>query len=127
IAGYQFRWANYTGNATIGAAVQNGTTNFVHSTDRNFREHYAYLGVDHSFRHDLTASAMVGARFIDYYNDPTGTGNGWGPYAMVNVVWTYAPDSRLEVGVTHDISASDVTGGDANGSSFTVSQETTVL
>jgi len=123
IFGYQFRWADYTGNEEI-ALDNNGS---VFSKDRNYREHYAYLGVDHTFRRDLTASARIGARFIDYYNDPSGNGNGWGPYAMVNVVWTYAPDSRFELGVTHDINASDVTGGDANGTSFTVSQETTVV
>src|SRR5207237_8032714 len=98
--------------------------------DRSDSEHYVYLGADHSFRPDLTGSVRVGARFIDYYNDPTGSGGGWGPYAMLNLVWTYAPDSRLEIGVSHDINTTDITGGEnfRNSTnqlaSFTLSQET---
>jgi len=126
IFGYQFRWTDYTANEEI-AFTSDPRLPVVHSENRNYREHYAYVGADHTFRPDLTASLRVGARFIDFYNDPTGSGNGWGPYAMLSVIWTYATESRFELGVTHDINSTDVTGGDANGGNFTASQETTVV
>jgi hypothetical protein len=136
VFGYQFRSAEYTGNEVIAFVIPSAAfpVGTVMSENRNYHEHYAYVGVDHTFRPDLTASARVGARFIDYYNDPTGNGNGWGPYAMANVAWTYAPDSRVELGISHDISSTDISGAvvPSNVSTntpagFTSSQETTVV
>jgi len=131
VFGYQFRWADYTGNEEIAfTADPNFPNGTVMSENRNYREHYVYVGADHTFRPDLTASARVGARFIDFYNDPGGNGNGWGPYAMVNVTWVYNPDSRVELGVSHDISSTDITGATDEGTeatTFTSSQETTVV
>jgi uncharacterized protein (PEP-CTERM system associated) len=69
----------------------------------------------------------AGAHFIDYYNDPFSSGSGAGPYAQLTIDWMYAQDSRIEFGITHDISATDVTGIGAGSSSFTTSQETTVV
>jgi len=126
VLGYQFRWVNYTVTDQEIGILAGGFPVF--SNERNFREHYAYVGLNHTFRPDLTASARVGARFIDFYNDPTGTGNGWGPYAQLTIGWTYAQDSRLEFGVSHDISSTDIGGApDGTTSSFTTSLETTVV
>jgi len=129
IFGYQFRWVDYTAGEPIGIVLApgGGGTLDVLSDQRNYREHYAYVGLNHTFRPDLTASARVGARFIDFYNDPSGSGNGWGPYAQLTVVWTYAQDSRVELGVSHDINSTDVTGATGSTTSFTSSQETTVV
>jgi hypothetical protein len=128
IFGYQYRMVNYTANEEIGLTSDG---RFVHSSDRDYREHYVYLGVDHSFRPDLTGSLRLGGRYIEFYNDPSGNGNGWGPYAMANLTWTYAPDSRVEVGVSQDINSSDVVGsGDpisGQQNTFTSSTETTVV
>jgi len=49
---------------------------------------------------------------------------------MVNVTWVYNPDSRFELGVSHDISSTDITGATDEGTeatTFTSSQETTVV
>jgi len=130
VFGYQFRWADYTGNEEIGFQTVNGEPVGVMSSDRNYEEHYAYLGVNHVFRPDLSASARVGARFIDFYNDPNGNGNGWGPYAQLTLDWTYAQDSGIEIGLSEDINTTDITGQTASvdaASSFTSSQETTVI
>jgi hypothetical protein len=97
------------------------------SRDRDFREHYVYVGADHTFRPDLTGSVRVGGRYIEYYNDPTGNGNGWGPYAVANLRWTYAPESYVELGLSHDINATDVVGGGTDQNSFTSSAESTVV
>lgn len=130
VFGYQFRWADYTGNEPIAL-----TTDFVDfpsgqivSSDRNYREHYVYVGVDQTFSPQLQVSARVGARYIDFYNDPTGSGNGWGPYAMLNLTWTYAQDSYLQFGLSQDISTTDLAAATSGAiSTFTTSQETTVV
>ena len=125
VFGYQFRWVDYTAGEEIGVVAPDSAP--VKSDERNFREHYAYVGLNHTFRPDLTASVRVGADFLDFYNDPSGSGNGWGPYAQFVVDWTYAQDSRVEFGLTHDINSTDISGADGSTRSFTSSQETTVL
>jgi hypothetical protein len=125
VAGYQFRQANYTGDERIGATA-NPALPIVRSDNRNFREHYFYLGVEQVFSPQLTASVRFGARYIDFYNDPTGNGNGWGPYATANVRWNYTADSYVELGLSHDMNSTDVI-GDGTATSFTASQESTSL
>jgi len=123
VVGFQFRQTWYTGDEEIGATL-NGP---VMSGDRDFRQYYIYVGADTAFRQDLTGSVRVGAQYVDYYHDPSGQ-DGWGPYAQASVKWTYNPDCYVEVGLTQDINATDVTGtGGGSANSFTVSSESTVL
>ncbi len=123
VLGYQFRQVNYTGNEEIGL---DGNGNIVHSQDRDDREHYLYLGADHTFRPDLTGSIRLGGRYIDYYRDPNGNGNGFGPYAMGSLHWTYAPESYVDAGVSHDINSTDEI-SPGPGGSFTHNAESTVF
>jgi hypothetical protein len=126
IIGAQYRAANYTADEPIGVSPTSPSGE-IFSDNRNFHEYYAYVGVDHTFRSDLTGSARVGGRYIDFYNDPAGNGNGWGPYATLNVRWTYLPDSYVELGLTEDVSATDLVGSSLDNRSFTSSAETTVV
>ena len=120
VVGYQFRLVNYTGNEEI--AVR-GTVP-VMSQDRDYREHYVYFGADHTFRPDLTGSIRLGGRYLDLYGD-NGNGSGFGPYAMASLHWTYAPESYLEAGVTHDLNTTDEIS--VAGNSFTHNEESTVV
>ena len=104
LVGYQFRDADYTGDEEIGL-LENGT--IVKSDSRNYREHYFYVGADHTFLPNLNGSVRIGGRYTDYYNETTGVGNGWGPYAMLNVAYTYAPQSYFEAGFSYDLNATD--------------------
>jgi len=123
VVGFQFRQVWYTGDEEIGV-TQNGS---VKSGDKDFRQYYVYIGADTAFRQDLTGSARVGGQYIEYYHDPNGQ-DGWGPYAQLSLKWTYNPDCYVEVGLTQDINATDVTGtGGGTANSFTVSTESTVL
>jgi len=123
IFGYRFRDVAYTGNEEIGL-----TTGLVPimSNNRNFREHSIYVGAEQTFRPDLTGAARVGASYLDYYNDITGTGNNWAPYAMANLRYTYQPDSFVEVGLSQDVNATDVA-QTTSGDKFTQSAESTVV
>src|SRR5205807_5361648 len=55
----------------------------------------------------------------------TGNGNGFGPYAMVNLHWTYAPESYVEAGLSHDLNTTDEIS--VSGDSFTRNAESTVV
>lgn len=123
VFGYRFRDASYTGNEEIG--IRNDGTS-VRSDNRNFREHSLYVGAEHTFRPDLTGAVRVGASYLDFYNDPTDSGNGWTPYAVANLHYTYQPDSFVELGLSQDVNATDLalaTGSDR----FTQSEESTVV
>jgi hypothetical protein len=104
ILGYEFREVNYIGDEFI--SDPNGLDP-LKSEVRDSRSHYGYLGVDHSFRPDLSGSVRVGARFSDYYNDPTGA-KDTSPYAMASLRYVYLPESWLEAGFSYDQTATDV-------------------
>jgi hypothetical protein len=137
IVGVQYRTVSYTAGEAIGVIVRPTPFGFIpqiiFSDTRNDHEYYGYLGVDHTFRPDLVGSVRAGGRYLDFYNDPTDSNNGWGPYAMLSLAWTYAPDSRVEVGVSHDMSSTDIVGttvgvtGLPNQTSFTAYSEATVV
>lgn len=108
--GYRYRLVDYTGDEIIGISA----AGLVVSEDRNSRSHYGYAGLDHSFRRDLTGSIRAGARFNDYYNDPSNASD-WGPYAMLNLNYTYAQESYVNVGFSYDFNATDVASVDSTG------------
>jgi putative beta-barrel porin BBP2 len=126
IIGAQYRTVNYTADEPIGDSALN-PSGVILSDNRNFHEYYAYVGADHTFRPDLTGSARLGARYTDFYNDPQGNGSGWGPYAALNFRWTYLPESYVELGLTEDVSATDLVGSSADTRGFTSSAESTVV
>lgn len=128
ILGYQYRDVDYTGDEVIAGVLPAESGLSLMSSDRNSRSHYAYLGLEHAFRSDLTAGIRAGAQYTDYYNDPSQEAN-WSPYALASVRYTYMPQSFVELGVTHDRNATDIIGVDVNGldQGYTVDQESTVV
>src|SRR5579859_5091825 len=57
IVGYQFGWVDYTRDNPISPLFP------VTSKERNNRSQYFYVGAEHAFRRDLTASAKVGVQY----------------------------------------------------------------
>ncbi len=92
VIGYQFRAINYTAGQPIGGSILIPGS-IVMSDARNLYAHYVYIGMDHNFRPDLTASFRAGANYNDYYN--SGGQNNLSPYALVNLRYTYLPESWL--------------------------------
>ncbi|HVV01552.1 MAG TPA: outer membrane beta-barrel protein [Verrucomicrobiae bacterium] len=124
IVGGQFRAVNYTADEIIGEDLHGP----VFSDSRDFREYYLYVGADHTFRPDLTASARIGGRYIDFYNAENNVGTGFGPYASLSGRWVYTENSYVELGLTEDISSTDFVGAqDGTTRGFTSSAETTVV
>jgi hypothetical protein len=137
IIGAQYRSTSYTADEAIGVIVRPTPFGFIPQTifsdTRNNREYSFYAGADHTFRPDLSGSLRAGGRYVDTYNDPSDSGSGWGPYVMLNLNWTYAPESRVELGVSTDMSATDLVGttfgvsGLPNQTSFTAYSQATVI
>jgi hypothetical protein len=118
VAGYQFADINYTGNQTIAPAYS--------SNSRNNRGHYGYVGIDETFRPDLTGSVRAGGRYTDYYNDPGASDGGHlTPFAQLSLRWHYGVESYVEGGFTHDRAPTDLVGNGSNG--ITMDSETSAV
>jgi hypothetical protein len=133
IFGYKFRNVSYTADEEIGQVLLPGDiVHFVKSEERDFREHSFYVGAEQTFSPNLTGAVRAGASYIDYYNSVAGSSSEWGPYALANLRYTYAPQSHVEVGLSQDFNATDVVGvqnpgGVITATSFTESQQSTVV
>jgi hypothetical protein len=113
---------DYTGDEIV--ALDSVTFVPYKSDVRNSRSHYGYVGVDHTFRPDLSGSLRAGGRFTDFYNEPGGS-TEIGPMVSGNLAYRYAPESSVQVGVNADMSATDVISAE-NGSVTTSAQSVTV-
>jgi hypothetical protein len=118
VVGYQFIDIDYTGNQPILDGFS--------SNARNERGHYGYAGFDETFSPTLTGSFRVGARYTDYYNDPTTSGSVT-PYANVSLRWNYGIESYLEGGFTHDREATDLVGNGGGHDQLTLDSETSAV
>lgn len=125
--GYQFDWANYLGNEPFAITTSGPRPNFVyHSSDRDYYEHIGYLGVQEQFTPNLTANVKVGGSYTDAYADPLNPTTAWNPYANVSASYTYLPGSFVQLGFTHDISASDQVAPDSSGHVTQYSEDSVV-
>jgi hypothetical protein len=122
VVGYQFADVDYNGNQVIAPA--GGVFPAYTSNARNTYGHYGYVGVDETFRPDLTGSVRVGARYTDYYNDPTASGNVT-PFVQLSLRWRYGAESYVEAGFTHDRSPTYLVG--ASGTGLTLDSETSAI
>jgi len=123
VLGYQYREIDYTGDEAISGPFPPSPGFNAYSDDRNSRTHYVYVGADHVFRPDLTGSIRGGAQYTDYFNDDSADGQ-WSPYALVNLRYTYLPESFVEIGASHDINATDIALGATD--DITLDAESTV-
>lgn len=134
IFGYKFRNVSYTADEDIGVELlPGGVVHFIKSRERDFREHSLYVGAEQTFSPNLTGALRAGASYVDYYNHVPESQNQWGPYALANLRYTYAPQSHVDVGLSQDFNATDVvgvrnaSGTDITATSFTESQQATVV
>jgi len=130
LAGYEFDWYDYLGNEPI-AVIQNAKNPALkgftyYSGDRNARVHKVYLGVQEEFTPNIQANVDAGAQYDDAYADPLFPTTSWNPYADLSVSYTYLPGSYVQLGFSHDISASDQVLPDSSGQ-ITQYQEDSVV
>jgi hypothetical protein len=128
IFGFQFTQVGFTGDEPISGFSAVPST-WAMSSTRDYREYTLYVGAEHNFLPNLTGNVRVGGSYHDYYNDPN-AGNGWTPYLNGSIKYSYAPESSAELGVSYDLSATDVVGLFGNGpnpASVTVSANAGVV
>ena len=106
ILGYQFGIVDYTSNESLDPLFD-PTGAVSPSNIRNSRSHYVYLGADHTFRPDLTASVRVGGQYTEYVNNPAGE-TTLSPYVDASATYTYMPGSFVQLGLKHARNATDV-------------------
>jgi hypothetical protein len=130
--GYNFCLSTYTGNEAIGVynyfdASSNARSLVYQSDSRNSLSHYGYVGVSHQFTANISGTARVGASFTDSFNDPLQNSTSISPYADMSISYTYIPGSYVQLGVTHDLNATDVASVNKDTGSLTQYQESTVI
>ena len=121
--GYNFSLVNYTGGEQI--AVDPFSPLPYMSDSRDLMSHTAYVGVNHQFTANLSGMVKGGVTYTDSYNDPRNS-TSFSPYADLSVSYTYIPGSYVQVGLTHQINATDVVSPGLDGS-LTQNQESTVV
>lgn len=123
ILGYRYSMVNYTANELIAISPAGAT---YMSRDRDSRTHYAYVGAEHVFNPDLVGSAQVGARFTDYYRDPSNRSDV-SPYVRLSASYNYAPESSIQAGFTYDRNATDTAGAFSATQGLTQSQQSATV
>lgn len=120
--GVQYGQVIYLSNEQI--AFNPITGQYYDSSSRNNRSEYGYVGATHQFLANLTGSIEAGVQYTSYYLDPNST-SSVGPYGSASLVYTYAPGSFAEIGVTESRNATDVIAVNSAGQ-ITQDQESTV-
>ena len=123
ILGYRYSMVNFTGDELI--AISPAGVPYM-SRSRDSRAHYAYVGAEHVFNPDLIGSAQVGARFTDYYRDPSHRSDV-SPYVRLSANYNYAPESSVQAGFTYDRNATDTTGAISATQGLTQSQQSATV
>jgi hypothetical protein len=115
ILGYQYGVTEYDNDNFLSPGVN--------SDIRDNTSHYGFVGVDHAFSPQFSASARVGAQFTDYENADEDTVS---PYVDANTRWDYMEGSYAVLGVKHQRQATDVANS-AVGGLPTLDQEATTV
>lgn len=124
LLGFRFRDIDYNSDKAIGLNTVGDTVN---SDVRNVRLFSPYVGLEHNFTPQTTASVRVGASYADYYNDSDSSGlDAWSPYVAASLKYTYAPESYVELGFTHDVNATDLSITPTSGH-FTADEESSTV
>jgi hypothetical protein len=110
VFGYQFGEVGFRNTDPLVAGVANSPT----ASIRDSRSHSVYVGGDHTFNPELTASVRAGAQFTEYLNAPAGTDQDRiSPYADGNMTWRYMEGCSAQLGVKLTRTPIDLTGLDA--------------
>lgn len=107
VVGYQFGLIDFTSDDEIVPGYK--------SDIRNSYNHYFYLGANHAFNPDLTASVKAGAAYADFYNDPNNY-DQWAPYANLNVRYRYGLGSYIDAGFVQEYTRTDIRAMNASSS-----------
>jgi hypothetical protein len=89
-----------------------GGPDYVASDSRNNYSHTIYVGLDHSFRSDLSFSGRAGVQFVDYYQAPPGSPQSSpGPYVDLSLNYNYMDGGVVVVGFHNAYNQTDLGAG----------------
>jgi hypothetical protein len=100
LVGYSYNDVDYTADELLINIAGSPTSEL-----RNSRNHFAFVGFDHSFTARLDTKIRVGAQIADYYNAEE---DEIRPYADAMFGYTYADGSRVQLGVKTGMIATDI-------------------
>ncbi len=128
LVGGSFEFVNYWGNEPIG---QNTLPpfNVYYSSSRNYYVYNPYVGFQHQFLPNLSASAHVGADIVEYYNQSNQAGQAnqsITPSVDATASYTYSPGSYAQLTVYHGQGATYLSSVGANGQPTLGQQNTTI-
>lgn len=125
LMGYQYGIVDHTSNDSLSTLPPPA---YVNPNVRDSRSHYLYVGAEHTFTDQLSASARIGAQYTEYNNVP-GQRDEWGPYAEVNATYSYLPGSFVQLGIRHSKNQTDIAFLDASTdlTRLTLDQESTII
>lgn len=123
VFGYQFNDVDYLSEASLAPVGQP----FTSPSTRDSYSHSVYVGVEHTFRSDLTFSGRAGVQVVDYYQASPGSNpNSLGPYADLNLSYNYIDTGSLSLGF-HQSKTQTVVAFDPTTGTFTADQETSTV
>ena len=123
ILGYTFSQISYTGDELLGAfnpfyLIQ------PRSDSRNSYGNTFYVGAEHSFTPDFSASLNAGAQVFDFYNNSSAS-TKITPYLRGSLTYMYRPTSSLQGGLSFQQSPTDAY--DPQGRSYVLNAQSLVL
>ena len=121
VVGYTFGMTAYSSTEIIGFLP---TVGLFDSSIRDLQSHALYVGVEHSFPRDVTASVRAGATYLDYRHNEANK-DTWIPYADARLTYVYAPGSNIRIGVVHTYNSTDLIDPNATLGTVTSSQHST--
>ncbi len=130
ILGYMFGAVGYLSNESIAPGnAAPGTPGYIAPDVRNSFSHFIYVGLDHSFRSDLTVSIRGGVQILEYPNQlPGNPSSTTDPYVDASLNWTYMDGGVLSAGLHNAHNATDVGSTFVAGTaSVTTDQESTTF
>jgi hypothetical protein len=131
ILGYQFGAVTYNSPESIAdLAAPNtippypfGGPDYVAADTRNNYSHTVYIGLDHTFRSNLSFSGRGGVQFMDYYQSPAGNPQSSpSPYFDLSLNYTYTDGGVVVFGFHNAHNQTDI-GAAVSGTGVSVTQD----
>ena len=130
VLGYRYSMVSYDKDQSL---FTDGAGHLVHSDARDSSSHFVYGGADWQASPVLSFAVRAGGEFTDYSNldkyHLEGAKSTTSPYADVSGKWAFEKDSYLNVGLRHQLNATDAVSPtiNATSSSIILNQESTLL
>jgi hypothetical protein len=128
LVGFSYQWVDYLGGEPISQYTSPipALSKTYYSEDLNNHSYIPYIGLQHSFLANLSASAKIGAQITEYGNN-SASPNNITPWVQSSASYTYAEGSYVQLGVQHVQNPSSVSSAATSRGNITQGQQSTVV